>query len=343
MARAVQPDTDAHPFFPAEAAWSIPLAGMLSAAPGFGAIRGYFPLDHDRLSAYDLASGTQVWTSPLVATTRPAVGDDLVFVARPDAIVALRESDGSMAWQQPLAERLAVPIVWDYGWLVTVSESGIVVARRAIDGKTLWERSLDSPASAAPALASDRVYVPTVDQRVVALQVETGQPIWARALGGPAQTVVALDDRVYAGSDDNFLYCLRSSSGQVDWRWRTGGDIAGVPHVDDGRVYFVSLDNVLRALDRRGGAQRWLRPLPLRPNAGPVRAADTLIVSGLSPALHAYALRDGTPRGLMNAPGELAAPPHVVDADGQPTLVVLTRDVARGTVMTALRPRVEAP
>jgi outer membrane protein assembly factor BamB len=343
MARAVQPSATAHPFFPAEAAWSVPLAGTLSAAPGFGASHGFFPLDNERLDAYDLTSVQRIWSVPLAATTRPAVGDDLVFVARADAVLALRQGDGSIAWQRPLKERLAAPIVWDYGWLVTVSESGIVVTRRAVDGHVLWEQSLDSPASAPPALASDRVYVPTVDDRIVALQVETGRPIWARSLTGTAQTIVARDDRVYVGADDNFLYCLRSGDGQVDWRWRTGGDIVGVPHVDDGRLYFASLDNVLRGLDRRSGAQRWLRPLPLRPNGGPARAADTLIVSGLSPALHAYALRDGAPRGQMEAPGELAAPPHVLEADGRVTLVVLTRDLSRGTVMTALRPQAEAP
>jgi outer membrane protein assembly factor BamB len=166
--------------------------------------------------------------------------------------------------------------------------------------------------------------------------VETGDVLWARTLTGTLTSVLAFDDRVYVGSTDNFLYCLSSHEGRIDWQWRTGGDLVGLPVVDERRLYFVSLDNVLRALDRRSGAQRWLRPLPLRPTTGPVRADDDLIVSGVSPMLRAYAIRDGRPSGQMDAPGDLAAPPHVVQSEEQTTLIVLTRDVAKGTIMTAL-------
>jgi outer membrane protein assembly factor BamB len=341
--RAVQQDAQSPPFFPAEVVWSVPLSGTLSAPPAFTPIRGYVPLDNARLDAYDLAASKQVWTLDVATTTRPAVGDGLVFVAGPEALVGLRETDGSIAWRQPLTERLSVAAVWDHGWLITVSESGMVGARRAADGMLVWEQGLDSPASAPPALAADRVYVATVDERVVALQVKTGVPVWSTSLGGIPHAIVARDDRVYVGAADNFLYCLRAGQGQVDWRWRTGGDLVGLPHVDDRRVYFTSLDNILRGLDRRSGGQRWLRPLPLRPNTGPVRAADAIIVSGLSPTLRAYAVADGAPRGEMEAPGDLAAPPHLVERDGLVTLIVLTRDVASGTVMTALRPRVDVP
>lgn len=340
--RALQPAA-AGPLFPAETAWSAPLSGTLSAAPAFAERRGYLPLDGTRVDAYDLTDGNRIWTFPASGPGRPAAGDRLVFIVQADALVAVRDTDGSVAWRQPLAEPLSAPIVWDNGWLMTVSKEGTVGARRGTDGALLWERSLDAPASAAPALAADRVYVPTVDDRIVALHVGTGEPLWARTLGGTPHAVIARDDRVYVGSIDNVLYCLRARTGQIDWRWRTGGDIVGLPHVDDDRIYFTSLDNILRGLDRRSGGQRWLRPLPLRPTGGPVRAADSLIVSGLSPALRAYAAGNGTARGAMDAPGDLAAPPHVIEEDGQVTIVVLTRDVTRGTVMTALRPRAAPP
>ena len=46
-----------------------------------------------------------------------------------------------------------------------------------------------------------------------------------------------------------------------------GADIVGAAVHDEVRVYFVSMDNVLRALDAGTGAQRWKKPLPLRPIA----------------------------------------------------------------------------
>ena len=95
--------------------------------------------------------------------------------------------------------------------------------------------------------------MPVDDGRVVALQVESGEPVWERRLGGAPNDMLALDDRLYVGSADNFFYCLDADDGEVAWRWRTGADVIGAPVADDRRVYFVSLDNVLRALDLRRG------------------------------------------------------------------------------------------
>jgi outer membrane protein assembly factor BamB len=105
-------------------------------------------------------------------------------------------------------------------------------------------------------------------------------------------------------------------------------------------VYFVSLDNVLRALDRNNGAQRWKRGLPLRPIAGPLRAADTLLVSGLSSPL-AFQHRDGAPAGNLQVSGELAAQPYVVPGAALPTVVVVTRDIAAGASVTAFSRSIE--
>ena len=121
------------------------------------------------------------------------------------------------------------------------------------------------------ALAADRVYVPLADGRIVALRIDTGDVVWERRLGGPTTGLLALDDRVYAGSNDNFFYALDAADGRVAWRWRTGADVVGVPVVDERNVYFVSLDNVLRALSRRTGVQQWARLLPLRPTRGPLK------------------------------------------------------------------------
>ena len=80
-------------------------------------------------------------------------------------------------------------------------------------------------------------------------------------------------------------YALDAADGRVHWRWRTGADVVGVPVVDERNIYFVSLDNVLRALSRRTGVQQWARLLPLRPTRGPLKVDPTIIVSGVAPAL----------------------------------------------------------
>jgi PQQ-like domain len=333
------------PLFPIRAVWTLDLNNPLLAPPAFNAGRAYFAIGNDRLVAYDLVVGTERWMVSAHLDSEPAVGDGLVFIAEPHALAALAERDGSVVWRLPFDGTLAVPLVWDNGWLIAVDATGTVYAYRAADGELIWQYAIGARAHAPPALAADRVYVPVGDGRIVALRVDTGQLLWGRRLGGAPNEIRALDDRLYVGSTDKFFYCLNSDSGEIAWRWRTGGDVIGVPVVDERRVYFISLDNILRALDRKTGNQLWKRALPVRPLAGPERVMDTLIVAGLTPTLRAFRMTDGSPAGDIPVRGELAAQPHVVSSSDMsvPLVVILTRDLAKGTTATAVAHTFEPP
>jgi outer membrane protein assembly factor BamB len=233
--------------------------------------------------------------------------------------------------------------VWDNGWLILTTTSGEILALRGTDGHVIWRRTLDSPAHGPPALAADRVYVPVDDGRIVALHVETGELIWERRLGGAATALLALDDRIFAGSTDNFFYAIDAAGGEIAWRWRTGADVVGTAVVDDETVYFVSLDNVLRALSRGSGVQRWARQLPLRPTRGPLLVGRTLIVSGIAAMLHAYNATDGTPAAELTIAGPLAGAPYAVPDPpaGLPQLLVVTHDLLQGATSTLFVRRLE--
>ena len=152
-------------------------------------------------------------------------------------------------------------------------------------------------------------------------------------------------DALFVGSTDNFFYRLAFDDGSIEWRWRAGGDVIGAPRVDAERVYFVALDNVVRALDRRSGVQRWRRPLPLRPTDGPALVESALLVAGISPDVQLFHPDSGESAGVYRAPAELAARPFLVPglpATG-PRLVVVTADggvlglaAGRGPALTPL-------
>src|SRR5262249_9556953 len=158
----------------------------------------------------------------------------------------------------------------------------------------VWQRSLGSPASASASLAEDRVYVSASDGRLVALRVDTGEPVWERRLSGAGNEILVSGDRLYVGTKDNFFYCLLAKDRTIAWRWPTGGDVSGPPAADERHVFFVALDNVLRAMDRKSGAQVWMRPLPVRPNAGVVLAGSSLVVTGQAAQLRVFTTKDGT-------------------------------------------------
>jgi outer membrane protein assembly factor BamB len=331
--------------FPVRTAWTLALHNQLTVPPVYSGSHAYFAIEGNRLVAYELEAGRQEWIVPVRAELEPAVGDGLIFIAQPASLVALQTKDGRMAWELPAPGVLAVPPVWDNGWLVLATRAGEVLAFRAIDGHLLWRRDLGSPAHAPPSLAADRVYVPVDDGRIVALRVDTGDFVWERRLGGPATGLLAQDDRVFAGSIDNYFYALRADNGAVAWRWRTGADVVGIPVLDERHVYFVSLDNVLRALSRRTGVQQWTRPLPIRPTRGPMRVDGTLVISGIAPALRAYDMKDGTAAGDLPAAGEQAGSPYSVPtAPGDaPKVLVVTRDIARGATATLFTRQLDPP
>jgi outer membrane protein assembly factor BamB len=335
-------------FFPVRTVWTLPLNNPLAVGPAYSGARAFFAIAGGRIAAYDVTSGRQAWIVPASPAFDLTAGGDLLFVAEAHALAALHQVDGSPAWRLPLPAELTVPPVWDNGWLVAATREGDVLAFRATDGHLVWRQRLGSPAHAPPSLAADRVYVPTEDGRILALRVEDGTTVWTRQLGGPATAVLALDEQVFAGSLDNFLYCLDARDGSVSWRWRTGADVIGVPVVDDDSVYFVSYDNVLRALSRGHGVQRWMRLLPLRPTRGPLRAGTTLLVTGVTPMLRGYDIATGAPAGDLTAAGDIAAV-YVEAAAGHggraaslvPTAMVVTTDIAKGATATLLTRDVE--
>lgn len=291
----------------------LELEAPAAAPAALDATMAYVPLRDHRLAAVDLAHGRTAWTLPLAATTAPALGDGLVFVATADQVTALAP-DGAVRWRLPLAGGVSAALLWDTGWLI-VPAGGDVLCLRAADGTVLWSHRTSSTVSARPAIAADRVYVSLEDGRVVALGLRDGAPVWERRLGGRAGPVLALDDRLFVGSADRFFYCLATKDGGQRWRWRTGGIIVGSPAVDEQRVYFNSWDNTLRALNRGNGHLRWRTHLPLRPSGGPLRLGRLLFVAGLAADVRAYRVETGRPAGRFTRPAELATPPQIVPHD----------------------------
>src|SRR5205814_2620402 len=93
--------------FPLTTSWTLALNNALTCRPGYDDARGFFPIEGDRLVAYELAEGRQLWIASIRAIMEPATGDGLVFVVQPDGLAALRARDGTFVWELPLADPLA--------------------------------------------------------------------------------------------------------------------------------------------------------------------------------------------------------------------------------------------
>jgi outer membrane protein assembly factor BamB len=306
--------------FPLSVKWTVALEAPPLHLPGFDDLHAYVALQNNRLVAVSLKDGKTVWSVDAQLSAAPAAGDGLVFVGGDGLIEARAQADGRAQWRRPVKGRIAL-LYWDTGWLVAATETGPIFALRATDGEILWQRDLDSPLSAPPAPAAERLYLALKDGRILALSLTTGDDIWMHKLTESAVGLLPVGNRVFVGARDNQFYSLDAENAKVDWRWRTGADIIGLPVLDERRVYFIALDNVLRGHDRNGGSMIWKQILPMRPFTGPLISGDTILVAGVAAAIHGYHARDGEPidefvlKGAENEEVLLAAPPHLTRDD----------------------------
>ena len=334
---AQAPAAAPRPIFPLESTWHADLEGEPAAPLTMDASRVYVVLGTGKVTARSRADGQELWTAPL-ETRQPVQSDGArVYVMAGDRIHALRVRDGSIAWTTLLGGAPG-PFVSMGGWIIASADRDLV-ALRATDGSEVWRRTLGAMLASTPDIEGSRAYAALADGRVVALRVETGEPEWERKLPGTPGGLLALSDRIFVGASDNFLYALAPRDGTVLWRWRTAADVVGRPAADDRHVYFVSFDNVLRALDRHTGAQRWRRPLAARYVAGPQAVAGMIMVPVPLGRLPFFLADTGTSAGEVDLPAPLVAAPTDIElSDLGARFYVATMDSAGVAQLHAFAP-----
>lgn len=301
---------------------------MANASPvpaGADAEAAYIPLITPGLTALSIENGKTVWSVPTAEIVQPPVaGDGLVYLANPQQVMALGARDGSPSWKAQVDGTVTAPLLCESGWLLVATDQGLIAKLRAATGERLWAQSFAVAVRTRPAALGARIFVASGDGRVAALALDSGRVLWDVALPAAATTLFPIGDRLYVGCSDRFFYCLSADKGERRWRWRTGAAIVGVTVVDDKRVYFVSLDNVLRALTLTNGHQIWKASLPHRPTGGPFLFAGRLLVPGISSEVPAFRPTDGKPAGSVKLAEEVSAPATFLPgAAGQPARLLL--------------------
>ena len=86
------------------------------------------------------------------------------------------------------------------------------------------------------------------------------------------------------------------------------------PVADATHLYFASLDNMIRAIDRHSGNLRWKAALPARAVSGLLLVGDDLVVGALSPDVRIFSAISGRPVDRIAIPTELlAGPPRLIN------------------------------
>lgn len=288
--------------------WSVILDdGAVSAGPVTDDIRIYFAFTSGVLAARDAVDGHEVWRQKKDVSQPMAVAGEFLVTSSGDAIEALNAATGKAAWIVPRIKTVA-PLLAQASWVIAVTETE-VLGIRAANGEIVWRHAAGG-VKLPPVLEGDRLYTGADDGRVLALNVQDGSVAWERFFPGGVTAIAAYQGRVYVGAGDKRLYCLAGSKkGDEEWAYQLGALTARHIAVDDDRVYVGSLNNVVRALDRRNGNQRWMAPLSQRPIYGAYVSGHVIFVP--TAAADVFMLYDhtGVHSGSLKFPGD--APPHL--------------------------------
>jgi outer membrane protein assembly factor BamB len=336
------------PLLPVEQVWITTLDATPAAGGAMDDERVYIPMQPEVIQALRRDTGAKVWTRDIETAWPPLLVNGVLYVAASDEIHALDPATGDQKWRVPFEHPMIAPLsavpgsgIGDPGsaiksadLLIGVFEKGIVIAFAAEDGRMLWSHELGAASRFAAVSDGTRAFFALDDSRVVALNVLDGTRAWERTLEGMLNEPSVARDRVFVGSNNNFLYALDNENGRLAWRWRAGGDVVGVSADSKGGAYYVSLDNVLRAVNRGNGNQRWIKEIPTRPFLPPrtfgdgVVSEEIVVLTGITSEINAFAAKTGAVAGMYMPPSDIQGAP-LIDPALKPyrvAMVVITRN-----------------
>ncbi len=201
-----------------------------------------------RVTAFDVNSGSQVWTvdfNPHVKRDKVGFGGGLAL-----------SNDGK---------------------LYVTSGYRFVAALDPATGKTLWKKAVDTQLHSAPAVGDKYVYVTDVDNQIFAFSKGDGEMDWTyQAIAEPARILktaapIVSDGTVYAPFSSGELVALNADTGAAVWdqvlaqSTRTNAlseirDIAGRPVLYNGTVFAASHAGVFQAMNAKTGEPVWTVP-----------------------------------------------------------------------------------
>ncbi len=171
--------------------------------------------------------------------------------------------------------------------------------------RRVWKADAGAAASdeerfnSSPVIGGGRIFTLDVETQVSAFDATTGKVMWRAELtpdyeddGHIPGGLAYVNGWLFVTTGFADVIALNAVTGQVIWRRRVGGPIRSAPTVRGGRLFVITVDNTLLALDAYDGSTLWT-------HSGNTEVAS--ILGGASPAVD---------QGVVIAPfssGELVA------------------------------------
>lgn len=265
-----------------------------------------------RVYAFNRDTGTLKWKVDSKANISggPAlIQDQIVVGTREGKVLSFRASDGVFQWETTLTGGVIAAPAGGNGMIFVNALDGSITALNANDGHQLWRSSLHSPAimlnrSSRPIVTDNHVIVGFANGKLVALNRLDGSVDWEREIAVPkgrsdiqrmvdiSADPVVHQNRLYVVSYQGRLAALELESGTPIWE-RDMSSYSGIA-VAPHALYVSDASGVVWALDHQKGEVLWKQEgLSGRRLSGPAVAGHTLVVGDDDGLLHWMSLQDG--------------------------------------------------
>lgn len=295
-----------------------------------------------QVMALNAQSGDLLWEKEFdvpFSTGFIADNNRLFAGSRNGYLLALNVTDGSEVWRKALSsEVLSLPAVAS-NLVVTHNADGRVMAFGQDTGQPYWRYDRDLPelslrGESRPVLVNGGAVVGFANGKLGVLLLKDGQLAWEQRISDPqgrsqvqrladvdATPIVAGDEAFAIGYQGN-LSALRLSSGEIRWQTPTSSyrDLA----LDAHRVYAVTAEGTVKALDRDTGKELWQQSLLRnRSLTAPVLTPAGLVVGDAEGYLHLLDPETGAYWSHEDFGGDGINQTPVLTAD---SLLILTRN-----------------
>lgn len=285
-----------------------------------------------RVSAYDAATGEELWTARtgIEVSGGVGVGAGLVLVGSSKAeLVALDWRDGSEMWRARLtSEILSIPAA-DQGMVVVQTVDGKLTGLKSSDGSRVWvfDRSvpvLSLRGTSSPVLVQGAVIAGFDSGKLAVLDLARGLPAWEVSVAVPhgrseLQRMVDIDAQpqiwggtIYVATYQGRVAAVEGNSGRIQWA-RDLSSAAGLG-IDFGGVYVTDENSHVWGLDRDNGNALWKQDkLTRRALTAPAALDAYVAVADFQGYVHLLSRSDGDLVGRVRADGKGVLAPLVVD------------------------------
>ena len=245
-----------------------------------------------------------------VITGGVGANEELVVVGTGSGeIVALNQSDGTLAWRSRVSsEMLSVPAV-DRELVVAQTIDGKIAAFEALDGERRWIYSNNIPAltlrgTASPMMVSDIIVGAFASGRIAFLGRDNGLAAYDQRIGvaqGNSDLerlvdidgqMVEMDGSIFVAGFQGRVVGIELNTGRILWAEETSS-IAGLGS-GFGNIYLATADDQVVAYNANDGREIWrVDALLNRDITAPVAFGSYIAITDFEGYIHLLAQSDG--------------------------------------------------